>query len=59
MECGDSAHGLEGKAVPEIRTMKSENLFPHFTTLRRPADGDLWFPVKTYADVGDGEKGAA
>jgi hypothetical protein len=41
---------MEGRAVPEIRTMKSENLFPHFTTLRRPVDGDLWFPVKTYAD---------
>jgi hypothetical protein len=41
---------MEGHAVPEIRTTKSENLFPRFTTLRRPIDGDLWFPVKTYAD---------
>jgi hypothetical protein len=41
---------MEGQAVPEIRTMKSDNLFPRFTTLRRPLEGDLWFPVKTYAD---------
>jgi len=41
---------MEGQAVPQIRTMKSENLFPRFTTLRRPVDGDHWFPVKTYAD---------
>src|SRR5205085_9309135 len=41
---------MEGQAVPQIRTLKSENLFPRFTTLRRPVDGDHWFPVKTYAD---------
>ena len=41
---------MEGQAVPEIRTLKSENLFPRFTTLRRPVDNGLWFPVKTYAD---------
>ena len=29
---------------------KSENLFPHFTTLRQKVDGDFWFPVATYAD---------
>jgi hypothetical protein len=40
----------EGQAVPQIRTMKSENLFPHFTTLRRKVDGDYWFPVETYGD---------
>jgi hypothetical protein len=40
----------EGQAVPEIRTLKSENLFPHFTTLRQKVDGDFWFPVMTYAD---------
>jgi hypothetical protein len=39
-----------GQAVPEIRTMKSENLFPRFTTVRRPVDGKHWFPVFTYAD---------
>ena len=41
---------MEGQAVPQIRTMKSENLFPRFTTIRRPADGDHWFPVTTWAD---------
>jgi hypothetical protein len=41
---------LEGRAVPQIRTMKSENLFPRFTTLRKPVDGVHWFPVYTYAD---------
>jgi hypothetical protein len=41
---------MEGKAVPEIRTLKSENLFPRFTTIRKPVDGSHWFPVYTYAD---------
>ena len=40
----------EGQAVPQIRTTKNENLFPHFTTLRRKVDGDFWFPLTTYAD---------
>lgn len=40
----------EGRAVPEIRTLKSENLFPHFTTLREKPDGKNWFPTKTYGD---------
>jgi len=40
----------EGQAVPQIRTLKSENLFPHFTTIRQKVDGDLWFPITTYAD---------
>jgi len=40
----------EGKAVPEIRSMKNENLFPRFTTVWAPVDGDLRFPVYTYAD---------
>lgn len=40
----------EGQAVPQIQTTKSENLFPHFTTLRRKVDGDFWFPDTTYAD---------
>jgi len=41
---------MEGQAVPQIRTMKAENLFPRFTTVRRPVDGKHWFPVYTYAD---------
>ena len=40
----------EGQAVPQIRTLKNENLFPHFTTLRQKVDGGFWFPVTTYAD---------
>ena len=40
----------EGQAVPQIRTMKSENLFPHFTTIRQKFEGGFWFPVKTFAD---------
>jgi len=40
----------EGQAVPPIITSKSDNLFPHFTTIRKPIDGDHWFPVYTYAD---------
>jgi len=40
----------EGEAVPQIRTLKNENLFPHFTTLRQKVEGDLWFPVTTFAD---------
>ena len=39
----------EGQAVPQIRTTKSENLFPRFTTVRRKF-GEFWFPVQTYAD---------
>ena len=41
---------MEGRAVPRIRTMKSENLFPRFTTVRRPVDGKHWFPTYTFAD---------
>ena len=41
---------MEGHAVPQIRTMTSENLFPRFTTVRKPVDGVHWFPVYTYAD---------
>ena len=40
----------EGQAVPQIRTTKIENLFPHFTTLRQKVDGNFWFPVTTYGD---------
>jgi hypothetical protein len=41
---------MEGQAVPQIRTTKTENLFPRFTTMRKPIDGKHWFPVYTYAD---------
>jgi hypothetical protein len=41
---------MEGQAVPQIRTLKTENLFPRFTTIRKPIDGKHWFPVYTYAD---------
>jgi hypothetical protein len=41
---------MEGQAVPQIRTTKSENLFPRFTTIRKPLDGKHWFPVYTVAD---------
>jgi hypothetical protein len=40
----------EGQAVPQIHSLKQENLFPRFTTVRRPIDGQHWFPVYTYAD---------
>jgi len=40
----------EGQAVPQIHTLKSENLFPHFTTLRQKVEGDYYFPVLTYGD---------
>lgn len=39
----------EGKAVPETITGKQENLFPHFTTMRKPVNG-FWFPAVTSAD---------
>jgi len=39
-----------GRAVPEIRTTKYENLFPRFTTFRAPVDGEHWFPAHTLAD---------
>jgi len=41
---------MQGRAVPEIRTTKTENLFPGFTTIRKPIDGTHWFPIYTYAD---------
>lgn len=41
---------LEGQAVPQIRTTKYENLFPHFTTIREKIDGKFWFPVTTFGD---------
>jgi hypothetical protein len=39
----------EGKAVPQIITLKQENLFPRFTTTRRLING-FWFPAITAAD---------
>jgi hypothetical protein len=41
---------MEGQAVPQIYRAKSENLFPRFTTLRKPVDGAHWFPYFTFAD---------
>jgi hypothetical protein len=41
---------LQGQAVPQIRSMQQENLFPRFTTIRKPVDGKHWFATFTYAD---------
>ncbi len=41
---------LQGQAVPQMRSLKQENLFPHFTTVRKPVDGQHWFATVTYAD---------
>ena len=41
---------LEGQAVPQMLSRKSENLFPRFTTIRQIVDGRHRFPVATYAD---------
>jgi hypothetical protein len=41
---------LQGQAVPQIRSMQEENLFPRFTTVRKPIDGKHWFATVTYAD---------
>jgi hypothetical protein len=38
-----------GQAVPQIVTVKQENLFPRFTTTRKPVNG-FWFPAVTSAD---------
>jgi hypothetical protein len=40
----------EGQAVPQIETLKEQNLFPHFTTIRKEIDSKWLFPVETYAD---------
>ena len=40
----------EGQAVPQINTLREQNLFPHFTTIRREIDGKWLFPIQTYAD---------
>lgn len=39
----------QGQAVPQIVTLKRENLFPHFTTVRKQVNG-FWFPSITSAD---------
>ena len=41
---------MEGQAVPQIRTTKTENLFPLFTNIRQAIDSKHWFPAYTYAD---------
>jgi hypothetical protein len=40
---------LDGQPVPQMRSTKSENLFPHFQTMRGQV-GDHWFPLNTVAD---------
>ena len=40
----------EGRAVPQIYSTKQENLFPSFTTIRKPVEGNFWFPAMTYSD---------
>jgi hypothetical protein len=40
----------EGQAVPQIETLREQNLTPHFTTIRREVDSKWMFPVETYAD---------
>ncbi len=40
----------EGQAVPQIETLREQNLTPHFTTIRRETDRKWMFPVETYAD---------
>jgi hypothetical protein len=40
----------EGRAVPQILSLHQENLFPRFTTIRKPVNSKFWFPVLTYGD---------
>jgi hypothetical protein len=40
----------EGQAVPQIDTLREQNLTPHFTTMRYEVDGKWMFPRETYAD---------
>lgn len=40
----------EGQAVPQIETLREQNLTPHFTTMRKLIDDRWFFPVETYAD---------
>ena len=39
----------EGKAVPQVVSLKQENLFPRFVTVRKAVNG-FWFPANTSAD---------
>jgi uncharacterized protein (DUF2249 family) len=39
----------EGRAVPQVLSLHQENLFPRFTTIRKPV-GKFWFPAMTYGD---------
>lgn len=41
---------VSGQPVPQIYRESGDNLFPRFTTIYRPVDGEYWFPVKTFAD---------
>ena len=41
---------LQGQAVPQIHSLREENLFPRFTTIRKAVDGKHWFAMFTYAD---------
>ena len=40
----------EGRDVPQILSLHQENLFPRFTTIRKPVNGTFWFPALTYGD---------
>jgi hypothetical protein len=40
----------EGQGVPQIQTLREQNLTPHFTTIRKSVDNQWWFPTETYAD---------
>jgi hypothetical protein len=40
----------EGQSVPQIETLREQNLTPHFTTFRKLVDGKWFFPSETYAD---------
>ena len=40
----------EGQAVPQIETLRLQNLTPHFKTTRKLVDDKWFFPTETYAD---------
>jgi len=46
----DSIVRTEGKAAPQLRGGREENLFPRFTTIWDRVDGRYRFPVFTYGD---------
>ena len=39
-----------GQPVPQFFRTEGANLFPRFSTLYEPIDGEFWFPVRTVAD---------